>query len=31
MFKHTPMFMATKTITITEEVYKVLASEKKKD
>lgn len=31
MFKHTRMFMATKTITITEDAYKALASDKKKD
>ena len=28
MFKHTRMFMATKTITITEDAYKALASDK---
>ena len=31
MFKHTRMFMATKTITVTEEAYHALASDKKKD
>ena len=31
MFKHTHMFMAVKTITVTKEAYEALASEKKKD
>ena len=31
MFKHTCMFMVTKTITITEEAYKALAGDKKAD
>ena len=31
MFKHKHMFMVTKTITVTEEAYKALASDKKKD
>ncbi len=29
MFKHTRMFMVTKTITVTEDAYKKLASNKK--
>ena len=31
MFKHKHMFMTVKTITVTEEAYKTLASNKKKD
>ena len=31
MFEHTRMFMVVKTITITEEAYKALAGDKKKD
>lgn len=31
MFKHKHMFMAVKTITVTEEAYRALAGDKKKD
>ena len=31
MFKHKRMFMAVKTITVTEDAYNALASDKKKD
>ena len=31
MFKHTRMFMVTKTITVTKEAYEALAGDKKKD